>query len=232
MAQLSKLIAQLSRRIAVSRRLQSIVLCFQYRSNGWQPAFQHIVSASRVRWQGEHMQPNKLSTSCLDALENNKLTSIYADLQMLACWRLRREPLAYLWSEAALINEAYIRIAQTYGKDWIAISDLKALWAVTMKHVLFDHGRSFRSRKRSAGNHDCEIPEEFASTGINMELRIGITAAFQRLRDRNPRRASAAHKRYVQGFTIDETAQVLNMCSRTAKRELRAAKIEIQQELG
>ena len=46
----------------------------------------------------------------------------YQELHRLAELHLRREPLQYLWSPEALINESYIRLAGRYGTQSFSTS--------------------------------------------------------------------------------------------------------------
>src|SRR5262245_45823230 len=83
--------------------------------------------------------------------ESLALRSLYRELQRIAQYHLRSEPLGYMWTPAILINEAYIRLVNQYGKEWIGRNNAAPLWSRIMRNILIDSARSFRAAKRNRG---------------------------------------------------------------------------------
>jgi RNA polymerase sigma factor (TIGR02999 family) len=163
--------------------------------------------------------------------EDKVVASMYADLGRIASHRLRTEPLAYLWSPASLISEAYLRVVRVYGNQWLSNGAPLALWSRVMSRVLIDHARAFRAGKR------CWEKEEPYTEGADrvvhpdLDTSIAIATSLERLRRSDPRKASAIRLVVVCGLTIEEAARRLKVAPRTVKRVLHAAKDELRREL-
>jgi len=156
----------------------------------------------------------------------------YRELHHIAEQHLRREPLRYLWSPAALINESYIRLAGRGTEPRPKYDDMRSLWSRIMRNVLIDNARSFRASKRNEGRTDdlsaCQPP----AVPQNLDLAIGLNVAIRAVCPQNSRMAQVLRMRFRDGFTLDETANTLKLSQRTVQRVLRAARVELLAALG
>lgn len=166
------------------------------------------------------------------ALECEQLNAIHPALLQIARRLLRHEAFDYLWSPSCLVNDAYIRIAAHYGKAWIHHSNVLALWHRAMRHVLIDSARAYRSHKRSIDLTVALGNTVFPGRPIDVERGLALTRALQRMSVCGPRQALVVRLRFVEGLSLEETADTLRISTRTAKRALKDARTTIRAELS
>src|SRR5262245_37500089 len=81
-----------------------------------------------------------------------KLASlIYAELKCLVRRYMRRENPGHTLETGALLNEAYLRLADWKNVRWENRSHFYAVAVELMRWVLVDHARTRASQKRGAG---------------------------------------------------------------------------------
>ena len=156
--------------------------------------------------------------------ESLAVRAIYPELQRIAGFHLRRESLCYLWSPAALINEAYIRLVSHYGKEWVGREKVTALWSRIMRNVLVDSARLFRAAKRNGGRSESAVDECSIAGHDDLDLAITVRRAMERIRTADPRQAEILEMRFRDGFTVGETAAHLRVPRRTVERISEAAR--------
>ena len=138
--------------------------------------------------------------------ESLAVRAIYPELQRIAGFHLRRESLCYLWSPAALINEAYIRLVSHYGKEWVGREKVTALWSRIMRNVLIDSARLFRAAKRNGGRSEAAVDECSIASHDDLDIAITVRRVMERIRTADPRQAEILEMRFRDGFTVGETA--------------------------
>ena len=109
-----------------------------------------------------------------DASALEKLTPlIYAELRKLARFHMAREAPGHTLQPTALINEAYMKLADMHHPAW---KDRKHFFAVAsqiMRHLLVDYARKKRSNKR--GREAIRVPFDEA-IAVSAEISVDITA--------------------------------------------------------
>jgi RNA polymerase sigma-70 factor, ECF subfamily len=162
--------------------------------------------------------------------ESALLEEMHAGLRELAALLLRGERQEPYWSPDDLINDTYLRIVRCYGDEWIRHANPRALWGRVMKHALVDRGRAVRCRKR-AQPQAMDVMLEAPVAPVRLELHIAVRHALQRLAVHSRRQALAMQLGAVYEYNLEETARILNVTSRTIKRDLQAARAALRQEL-
>src|SRR5947207_9498334 len=76
---------------------------------------------------------------------------VYEELRRLARGFMRKERPDHTLQTSALINEAYLRLADRDEPNWQNRAHFFAVAAQVMRHILIDHARSYRYEKRGAG---------------------------------------------------------------------------------
>ena len=66
---------------------------------------------------------------------------------------MRDEPLAILWRQSALINEAYLRLIDSSRVRWQDRAHFLAVAAQAMRRVLVDYARSRKAQRRGGDCH-------------------------------------------------------------------------------
>jgi RNA polymerase sigma-70 factor, ECF subfamily len=144
---------------------------------------------------------------------------VHAELRRMARLHMAGEAPGHTLQPTALVNEAFLRLA-----DWqdVAVKDRAhffALAARVMRQVLVDHARRRHAQKR--GEDSPLVPLDEAAH-VPDERRVDFVAldeALERLASVDPRKSHIVELRFFGGLTVDETAAALHVSSRTVLRE-------------
>lgn len=155
---------------------------------------------------------------------------IYKELHSLAHWYLARERSAHTLQTTALVNEAYIRMAQQGPFQTQSRQHLIAITARLMRQILVDYARNHRADKRGADllielGDDVDVALE---RGTDL---IAVDDALTQLSRLDPRQSLIVELRFFGGMTLEETSAVLGISGTTAKREWSMAKAWLTREL-
>ena len=178
------------------------------------------VSELLVRWRGG-------DAAALDAL----IPLLYGELRKLARAYLRRELPGHTLQSAALVHEAYVRLAGGFPKCQNR-AHFFGLAARLMREILVDHARSRAAAKRGAGvsnitlNEALSIPER-----QNVDL-ILLDDALRRLALLDERQCRIVELRFFAGLSIDDTSEALGISAATVSREWTTARVWLRHELA
>ena len=166
----------------------------------------------------------------LDAL----LPIVYRELQRLAHFQLRKERSGHTLQSAALVNEAYLRLAGQNSPLWESRSHFFAIAAQVMRQVLVDYARRHRAGKRGAGIETLSL-EEATMLSPDKEKDIDVVAlddALNALAQIDSRKAQVVALRFFGGLTFDETAEVLKVSAVTVSRDWSTARAWLHREMS
>lgn len=157
---------------------------------------------------------------------------VYDELRRLAHNQLRRERKGHTLQPTALVNEAYMKLANSSSRDWLNREHFFNLMARVMRHILVSYARSKRCEKRNGGRMPEEIePDDIPDTNKEDERLIRLDEALDRLRKLNERQADIVMYRFFAGLTNQEIAELLNISDTTVKREWSHAKTWLTREV-
>jgi len=163
----------------------------------------------------------------LDALFASK----YKELRRIASNLTRRDPGVTL-SPTALVNEAWLRLADSPELGGLSPAHFKAIAARAMRRVLIDAARRRKTLKRSGGGAVLiELDDVIEAHAIRDEDVLGLDAALQDLARLEPRQALLVESRYFGGLTVSELAQLLDVSVTTVERDWRVAKAWLKLQL-
>ena len=155
---------------------------------------------------------------------------VYDQLRRIAHRYVQRERNDHTLQTSALVNEAYLRLAdQNVG--WQNRAHFFAVTARVMRHILIDHAR--RRRYAKHGGDVRQVPIEEAAT-MSMERAaelIALEEALDELAQLDPRKSRVVELRYFGGLSLEETAEALNISLMTVRRDWRAAKAWLYRRL-
>ena len=157
---------------------------------------------------------------------------VYEELHLLARRYLRRERTGHSLQATALVNEAYMRLADYTRMQWQDRAHFFAVSAQVMRRILVDHARRHNVKRGGGVQHvlldDVVViaPGEDADTDLVAldEALIGLTRI-------DARKAQIVEMRFFGGLTVEEIGGVLKVSPGTVKRDWRAAKAWLYQEL-
>lgn len=157
---------------------------------------------------------------------------IYDELRRQAHSYLRRERAGHTLQTTGLINETYIKLRGQKNFEWESRGHFFAICAVLMRRILVDYAKTKYRAKR--GGHVEHLTLDGLAMGTEPKNDIDVLAldnALCRLEKFDPQQARIVELRYFSGFTVEETANVLDISPTTVKREWRVAKAWLRREL-
>jgi RNA polymerase sigma factor (TIGR02999 family) len=156
---------------------------------------------------------------------------VYEELRRLAHHYMRGERAGHTLQTTALVNEAYIRLADIERIEWQSRGHFFAMAATVMRRVLVDHARE-RGRDKRGGSLVFTTLAEHAITSSPAIDVLALDEALDRLADMDPQQARIVELRYFTGLTIDETADALGISPATVKRDWTWARAWLYQRLS
>lgn len=163
--------------------------------------------------------------------EEQLFSLIYGQLKKLAAGALRREKPGHTLQPTALVHEAYLRLLGAGSIDYADRAHFFRVAARTMRRVLIDHARKHVSEKGGGGwrRLDLDAIGQFSVEESASVLRLHDCLDI--LASRDPRQALIVEMRYFGGLTEEEIALVLEISSRTVKRDWVSAQAWLNAEM-
>ena len=154
----------------------------------------------------------------------------YEELRRLAATVRRGDPSATL-TPTALVNEAWLKLANSPALAGLTPLHFKRVAARAMRQVLVEAARRRLADKRGGGAAAITLDEQLGATISTGEELLALDAALEELARLSPRQAAMVEYRFYGGLDVAETAQVLEVSEATIMRDWRAAKAWLAQEL-
>lgn len=159
------------------------------------------------------------------------LAVVYTELRQLAGAYMRRERVDHTLQPTALVHEAFLRLTKGVPVSWADRSHFFRVAARAMRRVLVDHGRGAGTAKRGFGQKNQLLDEQAMIPGIDVEI-LALDKALTQLGNFDERLLQVVELRYFTGLGVEEVAELLNVSSRTVKRDWRSARAWLLAELG
>ena len=157
----------------------------------------------------------------------------YDDLRRLAHRYLRRERSDLTLQTTGLVNEAYLRLATVAGIRPDERTRFFALASTTMRRVLVDQARGRSRRKRGAAPERVPLEDvEWMLTEEEAEELVALDEALSRLEQISPRGGEVVQYRFFAGLSLEETAEVLGVSTKTVQRDWLAARAWLRKEVA
>lgn len=157
---------------------------------------------------------------------------VYDELRRIARRYMRGERENHTLQSSALVNEAYLRLADHKNIDWQNRAHFFGVAAQAMRRVLVDHARARKGLKRGgdalkvALDDAVDVAEKQAVELVALDDALRALAAF------DERKSRVVELRYFGGLTAEEAAEVLGVSLATVEREWRTARAWLLLELG
>ena len=164
----------------------------------------------------------------LDAL----LPLVYDELHRLAHFQLRKERPDHTLQSAALVHEAYLRLAGGTAPQWESRSHFFGIAAQLMRQILVDYARRHGAAKR--GGSVCKVSLEdamVAAKKIDLDV-VALDDALQALEAIDARQARVVELRFFSGLSLDEISTVMEIAPATVQRDWTAARAWLHREMS
>lgn len=156
---------------------------------------------------------------------------VYEELRQLAYRYMRSERPDHTLQATALVNEAYLRLADQTDPHWQDRTHFFAAAARMMRHILVDYARGRQRAKRGAGVVKVELSEEAIVSENQAEQVINLNDALERFSQLDRRASQVVELKYFGGMNYDEIADVLKVSAITARRDWEFAKAWLHKDL-
>jgi RNA polymerase sigma factor (TIGR02999 family) len=157
---------------------------------------------------------------------------VYGDLRRLARAQLRRRASGESLDTAALVHDAYLRLADQPGADWNGRGHFFAVCSLAMRQIVVDRARRRLRRKRGGDQVMVPIDSGIEAPAAAAAEVLDVHEALQKLAVSQPRLAQIVECRYFAGLNEEETAVAVGVSLRTAQRDWLKARAWLRQELG
>lgn len=157
---------------------------------------------------------------------------VQPELHRLAHHYMSRERAGHTLQTTALINEAYLRLADNSKAPWQNRNHFVAAAAQLMRRIMVDHARERLTLKRGGGALRVTLDESAMVTDTRSEELLALDEALESLAALDSRKSQIVELRYFGGLTAEETAEFLNVSLRTVEREWNMAKAWLYRALS
>lgn len=149
---------------------------------------------------------------------------VYQELHRLAHHYMRNERAGHTLQTTALVNEAYMRLADYKRMRWQNRAHFFAVAAQVMRRILVENARSRNYAKRGGGAQQVELEDTAVISAGRAAEVIAVEEALTGLESWDSRKGRIVELRFFGGLTIEETAAVMKLSPTTVQREWRSAK--------
>ena len=156
-------------------------------------------------------------------------TAAYEELRRLASAVRRDDPHATI-SPTALVNEAWLKLADSPAVTATSPLHFKRIAARAMRQVLVEAARRRNAGKRGGGTAVVTFDDALRDLTTADDV-LGLDAALEALAAIAPRQAQMVEARFFGGLDVVETATLLDVSEATVLRDWRAAKAWLAREL-
>jgi RNA polymerase sigma factor (TIGR02999 family) len=163
---------------------------------------------------------------------NQLIPAVYEELRRLAKHHMAGQRRGHTLQTRDLVNEAYLKLVNLQETGWKDRIHFFAVASRAMRSVLVDYARRRGYAKRGANPVRVSLSEVDQISEQKSAEVIAVDEALSRLAALDPRKSQIVELRYFGGLTVEETAELLGLSSRTIKREWRWARAWLYRELG
>src|SRR5215813_7633534 len=143
---------------------------------------------------------------------------VYEELRRIAHHHMGGQRPDHTLQTTALVNEAYLRLADQTNPRWQNRAHFFAVAARAMRQILVSYARSRRSQKRGGGAHKVDLDEAALVSREESKQIVDLHEALEQLSALDSRKAQIVELKYFGGLNYDEIAEVLKISRITVRR--------------
>lgn len=153
------------------------------------------------------------------------------ELRVMARRLLRGEGGRDRFESMELVQESYLRLLGWHAVQWQNRAHFFATAARMMRRVLIDSAREQHAQKRGAGTAPVPLDESVPAWSRPVDL-VALDDALDRLAAIDPRPSQVVEMRFFGGFSVEETAEALDVSVRTVIYDWNTARAWLRHELA
>jgi RNA polymerase sigma factor (TIGR02999 family) len=162
---------------------------------------------------------------------NTLMPLVEAELRRVANGYMRKERSGHTLQPTALINEAWMRMAQQ-DSGYADRAHFIAIAASFMRRILVDHARKKHAGRRGAGVEPVDLEDAMMFAPERSKEMIALDDGLTELARMDERQARIVELHFFGGMTYDEVAEFLQIGRMTVARDLRMAQIWLRDYIG
>ncbi len=179
-----------------------------------------------------------------DSLAHEELwAAVYHELRRLAHHQMVDEAPGRTLQPTALVHEAYLRLFPNGKADFANRRHFFACAAKAMRRIRIDDARKRNSLRRGGGQKPRQFDNPSDSDVIGLDELpavfdddpaevLAVNEAMEKLSAEHPRKAEIVTYRYFAGLSARETAEAMDLSTRTIDLDWRFAKAWLHRELS
>lgn len=144
---------------------------------------------------------------------------VQPELQRLARYYMSRERPDHTLQATALLDDAYLRLAERSNPQWQDRAHFFAVGAQLMRRIMVDHARTRDAAKRGGGSIRVALHECTPAAETRAEEFLALDEALEKLAAFDQRKADVVEMRYFGGLSMEEIAGVLKVHVNTVARD-------------
>lgn len=156
--------------------------------------------------------------------------SVYPRLRQIARARRRGQRRDATLDTTALVHEAYVKISRHPADRFQDRGHFFALAARAMRQILINAAEKRHAAKRGGKLPDATLGDHPAAPDVDEEL-IELDRALGKLSAMSERQGQVVECLFFAGFTVEETAEALEISPATVKRDWSTARAWLTREL-
>lgn len=156
---------------------------------------------------------------------------VHRELHRIARHCMAGERAGHSLQPTALLNEAYLRLADITHVAWQDRAHFFAMSSRVMRRILVDVARSKRYLKRGGGAPFAPLDDAMAVAVERGPDLVALDLALQALAQIDNRKSRVVELRFFGGFTVEETSMALGVSPETVYRDWQLAKSWLRREL-
>jgi RNA polymerase sigma factor (TIGR02999 family) len=156
---------------------------------------------------------------------------VYEELRRVAHRRLSGQRPNHTLQTTALVNEAYLRLADQTNPQWQNRAHFFAVAARAMRQILVSYARTEQAQKRGRDAVKVDLDEAAIVSPEESKQIVDLHEALEQLSALDSRKAQIVELKYFGGLNYDEIAEVLKISRITVRRDWEFAKVWLYTEL-
>lgn len=156
---------------------------------------------------------------------------VYAELRRIAARLMAGERAGHTLQATALVNEAYLRLADALDVSAENRRSFLAIAARSMRQVLVDHARTRAAQKRQAPGERLLLSELAEGDRLSAVDILAVEEALQRLAILDERKATIVELRFFTAMPFQDIAELLGVSKATVSADWSFARAWLETEL-
>ena len=157
---------------------------------------------------------------------------VYAELHRIARRAWSQQPHKNTLQPTALINEAYLKLANAEKASFQDRCHFFAVACKAMRQILVNHAKSRLSGKRGRGLANVSLDDVQPAVHQEAAEMLALHEALEGLHAVDPRKSMVVEMRYFGGLSIEETAEAMGVSVGTVNRDWRLARSWLIREMN